>query len=647
MRLRLATCAFLLLPISLQAQQQLVLPDHHHLSENPNQIGNSGSTLWFRTTTSRFHLLYEAAAFTGAAAVSGPIVITKIKFRGEDGEINLGGQVYSNVTVAVGSTTLNTATLSTTFATNLAGGTTTMGPTGTTNITVAASQGSVPNNWNIEFDLLALGSSIVYDPSTGQSLLIDVNMPTAPTNAPPLGLIAFQNTTALPNPIRGLGMTSPGGASITGTSNNTPLVVGVEFQGAGGFTTIVPARNEFYGAACGGQAASFYEGFLNGQVFDLGGGLTMSPDNVSAPNYYIVSNGAPAPDTTKVNAAANLTLDDGVFTHPLGFTFNYPGGSTSTVVPSSNGFVWLDATMIDSAFAAVAARLLGDPVIPAPTPLPPAWNAARFAIFWKDLNMLRNVGLNPAAGLHAFTDTTGGAGNAVCYLTWLNIGEFNTVSGAGVNGHTNWTFQIVMSEASGTVEYRYGNVPAFATASSTTPGCFATLVGFSRGRIGGLLGVNSVDPQNRDISLEGTFTTAIEGAVGNMGQQAVALPNAGGTQYGGRLYSGQSVKWNAVNVPSGTIIAAQLLDVAANRPGFQFPTVTAPGCILSTSAGAILWETFLLPTATTAGTVPLVVPNGILGVDIYAQFVALDGLLGGPNLITVSSNAIKHTVGLN
>ena len=645
MRLRHTISALVLLSVGLAAQQQLVLPDNHHLSESPNQIGNSGSTLWFRTTTSRFQLLYEAAAFTGVSAVSGPIVITKIKFRGEDGEINLGGQVYNGVTIAVGSTTLTTSTLTTTFANNLLPGTTAMGLTGTTNITVAPSQGSVPNNWNVEFDLNALGNSIVYDPSSGQSLLIDINMPSAPSNAPPLGLISFQNTTGTTAQIRGLGMTSTGGASVTGASNNTPLVCGIEFIGTGGFSTITPARNEFYGAACGGQASSFYEGFLNGQVFDLGGGLTMTPDNPAAPNYYIVSNGAPAPDTTKVNAAPQVTADDGIFNYSLGFTFNYPGGSTTNVVPSSNGFVWLDQAMTDTAFAAVASRLLGDGVPPFTAPQQ-NWAAARLAIFWKDLNMLRNAGLNPAAGLHAVTDTSGGPGNAVCYITWWDVGEFNTVSGVGVNGHTNWTFQVVLYEATGAVQYRYGNVPVYATASTSTLGSYATLVGFSRGRIGGATGVNSVDPQNRDISLEGTFATSSEGTTGNIGQRAIATPNAGGSQYGGRMYAGQSLTWSAVNVPTTALIAAQLLDVTSSRPGFQFPTITAPGCILSTSTGALLWETFVLPAPTTVGTVPFVVPSGVLGVDIYAQFVTLD-LFGGPNLISNSSNAIKHTVGLN
>jgi hypothetical protein len=630
------------------AAQNVTLPDNHYLMENPTQVGNSGSTLWWRgASPSRFQLLYEASHFLGKSAVLGPVLITKIKFRGEDGEINLGGQVFNNVTVELGTTNLAASQLSATFAANRTPplpNTTTMGMLGTTNVTVAPSAGSIPNNWNIVLDLLAMGNTIVYDPSGAEpNLLIDVDMPTAPVNPPPLGMIAMNNTTGTAAQIRGNGVTSAGGVT-TGALNTTPLVVGVEFVGAGGWASPIPATNEFYGGACGGMAASFYEGFLNGQAFDLGGGLTLTPDIPTSPNIYTVTGGAPAPDTTKTNLAPNQTLDDGIFSHPLGFTFAYPTGSTSAIVASTNGYVWLDPTMTETAFAAVVSRLLGDPV---PATTGPQYAGARLAIFWKDLNMQRNVGINPIAGLHVKTDVSGGPGNNVCYVTWWDVGEFNTVSGAGVQGHTQWTFQMVLFEATGIVQFRYGNVPTYATSSTTTAGCHATIVGFSPGRIGGLSGTNSVNPQNRDLSLEVPFATMPEGAFGNMGQVAVAAPVAGGVQYGGRLFGGQTVTWNAVNVPPGTILGAQLIDVGATRPGLQFPGIIAPGCMLSTTAGALLWELHVLPATTAIGTVPLAVPHGFEGTEIYAQFIALDGLFGGPNLITVSSNAIKHRIGLN
>jgi hypothetical protein len=59
---------------------------------------------------------------------------------------------------------------------------------------------------------------------------------------------------------------------------------------------------------------------------------------------------------------------------------------------------------------------------------------------------------------------------------------------------------------------------------------------------------------------------------------------------------------------------------------------------------------FLLPGTTATGTLPLTTPAGynpgFLGAQFYTQFLVLDGLFGGPNLITGSSTALRHTVGL-
>lgn len=625
---------------ALAAQQQVTLPDFHYFSENPTQVGSSGSTLWWRGAgPSRFQVLYEGSHFT-SAAVTGPITITKIRFRGEDGEANLGGQVYTGVQVELGATALTAAALSTDYATNRSGAT--MTAVGTTNVTVAASAGTTPNNWNIELDLAAMNIPLTFDPTGAlPNLLIDINIPTAPSNAPPLGMIAMTNSTGTLATLRGQGLTATAAGAVTGALNNTPIVVGIEFSGPGGYTTVVPATNEWYGGACGGSASSFYQGFVNGQAFDLGGGLTLVPDNSTAPTFYTVTAGAPAPDLTQVNASPNSIADDAVVSFPLGFTLPYPGGSTSTIVASTNGFAWLDAAMTDNGFAAVTARLLGDPA----AATGPQYSGARHAVYWTDLNMQRNVGLNSNCGLHIKTDTSGGPGNNVCYVTWWDIATFNVVSGAGVQGHVVWTFQLALFET-GLVQYRYGSVPNFVGASTVTANCYGAMVGFSPGRVGGLTGANAVDPQNRDLSLELPFSTRPEGTFGNMGQVAVATPNAGGAQYGGRMYPGQTLTWNATNVPAGTLVGAQLLDLAASRPGLQLPTITAPGCMLSTSTGAVLWEVFVVPSITTIGTRPLAVPPGLSGTNLYAQFVALDGLFGGPDLITVASNAIKHTIGL-
>jgi hypothetical protein len=642
LRLTHSLLSLIAVAAAVTAQQaQIVLPDNHHLSESLTQVGNFGSTSWWRTTAGRFQVIYEASHFI-SAGITGPIQITKLRFRGEDGEHNLGGQVYTGVTVELGTTTLTTATYNTTtFATNrtpVAPDTTTMGTLGTTTVTIAPSAGTVPTNWTIDIDLAAIGAAITFDPTTAErNLLIDITMPTAPSNTAPLALVGIQDTTGGVAAVRGRGINTATPGSLTGTASTAPPVIGLEFAGTGGYGTIVPARNEFYGAACGGAPSTFYQAWVNGQPWDLNNGFRLVPDNVVAPNFYTVVAGAAAVDPTQIGSAALSTADDAVVTHPLGFTFNYPGGSTTSVKPSTNGFLWLDATMTLADFSPTVLEWLGNT---AATP-----QTARFAPYWHDLNAGRNVALNPLAGLHAVTDTSGGAGNAVCYVTWLNVGEFNSVVQPG---HANWTFQLVLSEATGAVEFRYGAMPTHVTSSGTTAGGPAALVGFTRGRIPA---GNSVDPQSRDLSAEVPFSTSIEGANGNIGQVAVATPIAGGTQYGGRLFGGQSVTWNAVNVPTGALLGAQLIDIAGSSPGLFVPTVTAPGCVLSTTLSPILWETFFLPPNAVTGTVPFALAAGynpgVLGFNLHAQFVLLDGLFNGGDLITAASNAIKHTVGLN
>lgn len=615
---------------SLPAQQQIVLPDNHHLMESATQLANSGGALYWGAQAGHFQILYEASHFTNAG-VAGPLLISRVRFRGEDGEPNLGGQVYSGVVVSVGSTSLTSATLTTTFATNTAAATTTMSAPLATTVTVAPSIGSSPNNYCIDIDVLPL--AFLFDPTSSRpNLLVDVTLPTPPSNSPPLNVVPIQDTTATGAGIRGRGLYTPTFSSATGTLNAAPPVVGLEVLG-GGYANPVPARNERFGAACGGAASTFYEHFQNGQAWDLTG-LTLTPDNPASPNLYVVTNTAQPFDATKVNATPSSTADDGLVTHSLGFTFRYPGGVTTTIKPCTNGFVWLDSAMTNSTYFGTVADVLGAS----------AAYTARLIPYWNDFTAARNAATHPNCGLHVLTDTTGGPGNAVCYVTWLDMGQFRTVSGTGVGGHSVSRFQCVLYEATGVVEFRYAAMPAFVSHWTATAGAMHAVVGFTRGRIGTTA---SVDPQSRDLSLEAPFTTSIEGSTGNIGQTVTTAPVAGGAVYGGRLFAGQSATYGAVNVPAGTILAAQLLDVAASRPGLQLPGITAPGCMLSTSVGAVLWEVAVAPGATFTGTVPLVVPPGVVGVDLYAQFVVLGGLFGGPDLVSSASNAIKQTIGLN
>jgi hypothetical protein len=612
--------------------KQLVLPDTQNLCESPTQLDNTGSTDWWRNSAGRFQVIYDSSHFTGTGGVTGPIVIKRIMFRGEDGEPNAGGKFWTGVTVEIGSTSITPATMSATFATNRAAATTTIGPLGTTGVTVERSLGTTPNNYNIIIDLAAIGASFTLDPTSAQpNLLVDITCPTAPIVPVTSGVpMAWQDTTGGIPVVRGAGVNTAVPAAPIGTLSAAPPVIGVEFVGSGGDGVVIPARNEYYGFACGGSHSAFYETFLQGQDFDLSQGLRLTPDNVAAPNFYNVAKGAGAFDATKINTFPNTTGDDALLTHALGFTFNYPGASTTVIKPCVNGFIWLDPTMTGTDATTTPALFLGSS-----TAL--GENGARLAMFHMDLDAGRNIATHPNSGLHVLTDTSGGPGNYVAYVTWLDVGIFNSVGTPGSGDQIVHQMQAVFFEATGVIEMRYGKtVTAGSNASAS-----AILVGFSRGRVGG---VPSSDPQSRDLSVETPFATAPEvTGVNAMGQTAVATPIAGGAHYSGRMFGGQSITWNANNVVGQ--LGAQLIDVAATRPAFQLPTITAPDCGLSVSTDALLWQVFVLPSSSVTGTMPFVVPPGFEGTEIYAQFVMLDGLFSGPDLITRSSNALKHILG--
>ncbi|MBL8749960.1 MAG: hypothetical protein JNK78_12425 [Planctomycetes bacterium] len=641
---------------SAVSAQNLLLPDNHHLGELATQAQASGSTNWWGTTAAgrRFQVLYEASHFTGKAGVAGPIDITHVKFRGEDTEKNTGGQTYSNVTVNVYKTTLTSATMSTTvFATNtapVAPATTTLLKSATIpTVVVAPSLGTGPNNWMIDLDLSAALPLGVFDPlndaASEFNLLVDITWtgytagPAIPPSTATIPIIATQDTTAHGAGIRGRGIYATTPTATSGTASTSPPVVGIEFAGGGGYASLIPATTEYIGASCGGSASGFYQLFVHNQPFDLANnGLTLTPDvpPPAAPNFYTVSLGAPPVDVTKVNAVANSTIDDAVLASTsMGFStpFRFPGGSTSSIRPCTNGFVWMDVAMSASDSTPSLVEWLGNT---AATPY-----TARFAPFWHDFDGGENTVTHPGSGLHVVAETVAPGANR-CWVTWLNTGEFNTVAGGGQSVNT---LQCVFHEATGVVEFRYG---AMSLITDSSIGNFTNgIVGFTRGRIGS---VNSVDPRSRDLLPEAIvpFTTGVELA-SSPHIFATSTPLAAAATYGARLFGGQSVTFGVSDVPPGTVLMMVNLDIVALQPGLQLPGVTAPGCMISTGIPPLIfgWESAFFPGATWNGTLPLVIPHVVWdGVTITAQAIELD-ISGGPNLVKWASDTMKFTVGLD
>jgi len=638
--------------------QNLVLPDNHYLGESPTQAETLGSVNWWGTTAAgrRMMVLYEASHFTGKAGVAGPIVITKLSFRAEGGEKNTGGQTYSGVNVNVYKTTLTSTTMATggsntVFASNLAptaGNTTTLlgsVPVGT--VVAAPSLGTVPNNYMMELPLVGLGAFDPLGDAAGETnLLVDITWtgyvagPAIPPSVTVVPMADTEDTTAKGAGIRGRGIYAASPTATSGTASTAPPVIGVEFSGGGGYPTLIPATAQRIGAACGGAPSTFYQLFVHGERFDLDttiGGMTLVPDSPTAPTIYTVLPSAPPVDLTKINATPNTTTDDlTLAAQALGFTLNYPGGSTAAVRPCTNGFVWLDTAMSAVDFTPSLTEWLGNT---STTPY-----TARVAPFWHDFVASRNTTSHPGCGLHALAvpETSPGAGDATYWVTWLNMGELNTPLGVG--GQSVNTFQCVFHQ-SGNIEYRYGAMSLIQSATSVID--VMGIVGFTRGRIAG---VNSVDPQSRDLSHELPFQTSPEGSSGHVSFTTVSTPVAAGATYGARMFGGQSITFNVGNVPAAPISLGIInLDLAVTMPGLQLPGLTAPQCMLSTGIPPLIfgWESWLTGTSSSfTGTLPLVIPHSWLGVVISGQAIGID-LTGGPHPIPWASNTVRWVVGLD
>ncbi|HEX6812526.1 MAG TPA: hypothetical protein VF384_12950 [Planctomycetota bacterium] len=575
--------------------QQVVAPDNCVLG-----AVNSTTTAW-RTTDGHFQLAYDSTHFTNAG-VAGPVLLTRLRFRARDGEPTPGGQAFTGVSVRLGDSAVNYASMSSTFATNFG----TMGPLGTANVVAGAAAGGVPNDAVIDIDLVACGAATMYDPSSGNDLLIDITF-TAPT--PATNLVPFSAGSATAATARARMCSAATTTATTGVLGAPPVVM-IDFAGAGGYAAPAAARIERFGYGCAAPLRSFYQDWQISETFDLANtSLLMLPNSVSAPTSYTVIAGGTPPDLTKVNPTANSVADNAVVTHALGFTFNHSSGSTTSINACTDGYVWLDTAMTLADSTPAVAELLGISVA----------QTARIAPFWYNFHCGRNTASFANAGLHVMTDTSGGPGNAVAYVTWFKVGRSDvTPAGASVSD-----LQCVLHEASGIIEVRFGSMQVGAQALGIT--------GFSPGRVGT---VASFHPGPRDLSHETPFTIEADG-----GAHALTL----GTNTMARPIVGTSITLQSYNQPAGTVLGLMCLDVQSLSPSVPIPGLLAPGCGLSLMPGSFFIHEIVVNPTGTYSAAPIAIPAAWHGQSFYAQYAACDALLANISM----SNGLKLTAGLN
>jgi hypothetical protein len=453
------------------------------------------------------------------------------------------------VRIDLASCPLDFAAVDTTFANNLHSDVTTVlnGPVTVNGGTTLGAGVVVP--WHLD---IPLTTPFLYDPTAGLDLTMDVHLDGVGWTGTARGVDVVSGTTA-PNVARGSRIyNSSGLASATGTITfNYSLICEFTYVPAAGFAYATP-----YGSGCVDRAsATFYELFPNG-TFDLSNtSLQMIPTG----NGYLA---IPGSNQWWTPVGGNLGLaDDSVSAAlPLGFTLNYPGGSTTDVYASSNGFVWAQPSSINGCCVGDPGALRSE--------------GARWAALWNDLN--------PAAGGTVIFDQD--PQNGVAYLTFSGVPEFGQA--ANLN-----TFQYAFY-SNGIVEMRWQSCAVTARQ---------VLVGWSPG--GG-----TRDPGSIDISATQTILTEPD-------QAPLALA------VGSRPTLGTTVALNSTAVPAATTLGATLFGLVELDPGLPLGGLGMPGCFQHLNVDSTsIW----LPVGATGSTsFPLPNNPGLAGVTIRTQSAAL------------------------
>ena len=244
---------------------------------------------------------------------------------------------------------------------------------------------------------------------------------------------------------------------------------------------------------------------------------------------------------------------------PLGFTFDYPGGSTSVISIASNGFIWLQPQQ-----SASSRCCSGNPTAFAADP-------PSIAPMWTDLN--------PSVGGSVYFDALPGR----ALITFVGVPEYSNQG--------NNTFQLQL-HASGLVLMAYQSV---ATVSHTV------LAGFSAG------GVAPV-PAGIDFTASLPFSTGPSGRPLSLDPAAGTIP---------RLGTNFAVVTS--DIPSSAVAGTLMIGFA--QLAIDLGPVGFPGCSLLQSAEAIGGFGTGQPTSTF--NLPVPNSAALAGAVLYGQSAAL------------------------
>lgn len=430
--------AFGLLAASAAAQT-IVLP------ASANGVAGPGNNAfpWGINSTSwpglRIQCIYDSSHFT-AASVTGPILITNVKWRANDVATSWTGGVFNNCTVALGTAPFDHALATTNFAGNI-GADYTVVVSGAVTVTPGTGNGvGTPGPYVVD---VAVNPPFLYDPNAGD-LIVDTDYVVGSYTG---GSLVAMDTTTVSTLARRV-YSSANYPLANGVDSAAPIL-GVDWVPA---PTGVAARNAPLGAGCiQVDDQSFYELFASSASFDLansGISLVRSADGYLAVPLFT----AFIPPTA---AAQTLTPGDNTVVNvPLSLPMPVGRAATTTTLGvASNGFVTAGASTTTTGTPS-ATTLLNN-------------LRAFWAVNWHDMNPTLG-----GSGLVKFEELGG-----IAYVTWDGVWDNGGTSTANAN-----TFQAQFDLVTGNVHYVYQSISQLGNAR---------LVGFSD--VGGSVNLGSID----------------------------------------------------------------------------------------------------------------------------------------------------------
>lgn len=347
------------------------------------------------------------------------------------------------------------------------------------------------------------------------------------------------------------------------------------------------AQKTNYGAGCYLRLASMYELFATSAAFDLANsGISWVP----AGTGYVVLPGIATFVAPSAGAAILTLADDADTSVTLTAPFVYPGGSTSTLVVCSNGYVSVGAGN-GTGFTPSVATMLGAP-----------------QTAWRNMHDYNPTYAN--GGRIKFEMIAG-----VAYITWDGVWDHLGTSATNAN-----TFQFQFDTAT-------GNVHLVCLTMSTLGN--ARMVSYSPGGASG-------DPGPTDLS------AALPASITLPGNDIQPLRLTASA----RPLIGTTISLTTDN-QTGTNVGVTFLGLGQiPAPGFDLGILGAPGCAalidVNQAAGAIISNAGL-PGIGMAISLPIPNNTGLLTAQLFCQSIWLDPLANGFGALT--SNGVELVLG--